>query len=357
MKKIKKLHIGCGSNILPGYTNIDKYNKNADVLADGIKLDYKDNSIDEIFTSHMIEHVVLKDFISMLKEWYRILKDNGHLTIRCPNHEVYIRNWLNGDDKYRWGDGLNCILGKQDRGSGYLNRNMFTPKRLKHLVKKEGFYVDTCTCYPTRKGDIKDGDVLCKATKKESLFNYLDEGWEKPLKKIKNGKRSMNWCLNHPITKELLNSNILKNKVIDIGCGVGQRAFIACKNKKCNIVGIDGSKNAIKYATENFKLPNLKFVVDDVTNMPFDSNSFDNAYMLAVIEHVQNTDLLLSEIKRIVVPKGRIFISVTENDYHSSPDHVHSFSVDGICKVLNEFKIINIFVKDHIIFITIENIK
>lgn len=355
MKKKVKLHIGCGSNILEGYINIDKYNPKADIISDGSKLKYKDNSIDEIFTSHMVEHVFLVDFIEMLFEWKRILKDDGILTIRCPNHEVYIKNWLDGSDEYRCGEGLTCILGKQNKGPGYLNRNLFTVKRLKYLVQKAGFSIDKCVECPTRGGHIKNGDILCIAIKRNSFSNDLDKAWGKSLEKVKSGKRNMNWCLSHPITKELLNSNILQKNVLDIGCGIGQRAFIACKDNKCSIIGIDGSNIAIQYANETFKLPKLKFVVGNITKMPFKDNYFDNAYMLAVIEHIQNTDLLLSEIKRVIRPGGKIFISVTENDYHSSPDHVHSFSVNKIRKIFNDFKMINIFVKHHIIFLTIEN--
>lgn len=164
-----KLHIGCGSNILLGYINIDKYNKRADVLTDGIKLNYKNNSINEILTSHMIEHVFLEDFIKMLKEWRRVLKDNGILIIRCPNHEVHIKNWINGNEEYRWGEGIECILGKHNKSPGHINRNMFTVKRLKYLVQNAGFYINKCVEYPTRSGYIKNGDILCKAIKREEV--------------------------------------------------------------------------------------------------------------------------------------------------------------------------------------------
>lgn len=189
-----------------------------------------------------------------------------------------------------------------------------------------------------------------------SLSEYLDKPWKTTLKNIKEGKRhSMSWCLKHLCTKELLNSNVLNGNVLDIGCGIGQRSFIACETNKCNIVGIDGSECAINYANKNYKNINLSFIVGDITKMPFNNNYFDNAFMLAVIEHVKDTNLLINEIKRVITSKGKIFISVTENDYHSSPDHVHSFSTDTICKAFKGLKIINHFVKDHIIFLTIEN--
>lgn len=160
-----KLHLGCGKNLLPGYVNIDKYNRHADRLMDVGQLDYPDNSVSEILTSHMIEHVPLSEFQAMLLEWKRTLKPGGRLTIRCPNHEPYIRMWLEGDDEYRWGAGLNTILGIQHRGPGHLNRNLFTVTRLEQLVREAGFEVRACQEFPTRTGHLPNGDILCQASK------------------------------------------------------------------------------------------------------------------------------------------------------------------------------------------------
>ena len=183
----------------------------------------------------------------------------------------------------------------------------------------------------------------------------LDNHWISVLNKGKKGKRfSMKWYLDHVITKELLNSCVLQGNVLDIGCGTGHRSFIAYEQSKCNIIGIDGSRYAINYANKKFSRNMLKFVNGDIISMPFLNNSFDNVYMLAVIEHVTNTKFLLSEIERVIVPKGKLFLCVTENDYHSSPDHVHIFSKRLLYKTFNAYKIINSFIKNHIIFMTIE---
>lgn len=164
-----KLHLGCGNNLLPGYVNIDKYNPQADRLMDGGQLDYPDASVSEILTSHMIEHVPLSEFQVMLQEWKRVLKPGGSLTIRCPNHELYMRMWLEGNDEYRWGAGLNTILGIQDRGPGNLNRNLFTVTRLEHLVHEAGFEVHACQEFPTRTGHLPNGDILCRASKPSAV--------------------------------------------------------------------------------------------------------------------------------------------------------------------------------------------
>ena len=188
------------------------------------------------------------------------------------------------------------------------------------------------------------------------MRTVLDDHWISALDKVKKGGKrfSMEWYLKHPITIELLNSCVLEDNVLDIGCGTGQRAFIVHEQEECNIVGIDGSAYAIDYANDKFGSTTLRFVNDNVTAMPFKNNSFDNAYMLAVIEHVSNTELLLSEIERVLAPGGTLFLCVTENDYHSSPDHVHVFSKTSLHETFKDYKIIDSFVKGNIIFMTVK---
>ena len=70
-----KLHLGCGERYLEGYTHID--------LADFEHIDYKmpvdnlsifeNNSIDEIYASHVVEYFDRDEVKLLLKEWNRVL--------------------------------------------------------------------------------------------------------------------------------------------------------------------------------------------------------------------------------------------------------------------------------------------
>jgi len=148
-----------------GYVNIDKYDSHADKRMDAGKLDYADGGVDEIYTSHMVEHVAPKDFQAMLCEWQRVLKSGGKLTIRCPNIEVYLKRWLAGDYKLRWGERLHWLLGSYEHGEGHFNRNFFEPQRMQEFVAAAGFRIEMCKAYQTRSGHMKDGDILCVAYK------------------------------------------------------------------------------------------------------------------------------------------------------------------------------------------------
>ena len=91
------LNVGCGwSNIskLKGFNNdnwkeirfdIDK-NVNPDIV--GTLTDMKlveTGSLDAIYSSHNIEHIYPHEVLIALKEFYRVLKDDGIVVITCPD--------------------------------------------------------------------------------------------------------------------------------------------------------------------------------------------------------------------------------------------------------------------------------
>lgn len=85
---IKKLHIGCGRNILDGWVNLDIFKmQGVDVVADlddckNTPLPFEENVFDEFYASHVIEHI--KNPLPMLQELYRIAKPNSKAIFRCP---------------------------------------------------------------------------------------------------------------------------------------------------------------------------------------------------------------------------------------------------------------------------------
>jgi predicted SAM-dependent methyltransferase len=85
--EIKKLHIGCGENILSGWLNSDYQPISDDILnLDATKaFSIKNNKFDYVFSEHMIEHISYSEGLSMLKECFRVLKKDGTLRVSTPN--------------------------------------------------------------------------------------------------------------------------------------------------------------------------------------------------------------------------------------------------------------------------------
>ena len=95
-----KLHLGCGRNILDGWINTD-YNtakfSGSDYLDVTKKFPYDNNSVDYIFSEHMIEHISYQDGKFMLEESFRVLKSSGKIRISTPDLKFLIK--LYNEDK------------------------------------------------------------------------------------------------------------------------------------------------------------------------------------------------------------------------------------------------------------------
>ena len=85
-----KLHLGCGKNLLPDYTNIDR-TENADIVHDIRTLDFIDNdTVDEIYISHVMEHFSRREIYSVLCEYNRVLKTGATLRISVPDFDSIV---------------------------------------------------------------------------------------------------------------------------------------------------------------------------------------------------------------------------------------------------------------------------
>jgi predicted SAM-dependent methyltransferase len=88
-----KLHLGCGRNILDGWINTD-YNTakfgGSEYLDVTKKFPYNNNSVDYIFSEHMIEHITYHEGKFMLEESFRVLKSGGKIRISTPDLKFLI---------------------------------------------------------------------------------------------------------------------------------------------------------------------------------------------------------------------------------------------------------------------------
>lgn len=81
-----KLNLGCGKDIKDGYVNLDSVKlPGVDIIFDINKphLPFKDNTFEEIYCSHVLEHV--NDLAKTMKELKRISKSGGKIIIRVPH--------------------------------------------------------------------------------------------------------------------------------------------------------------------------------------------------------------------------------------------------------------------------------
>lgn len=82
---MKKLNLGCGKDIKKDYVNLDSVNlPGVNVIhnLDKYPWPFKDNTFDEIYASHSLEH--LDSIIKPVEEIWRISKNNAKIKIKVP---------------------------------------------------------------------------------------------------------------------------------------------------------------------------------------------------------------------------------------------------------------------------------
>ncbi len=93
--------------------------------------------------------------------------------------------------------------------------------------------------------------------------------------------------------------------VLDIGCGTSAAFLKAISSRIKQGFGIDFKVN------ENINIPNIKtqrVMLED--RLPFQDSSFEIVTMLAVLEHIEREQEILSEIYRVLVPGGKLILTV-----------------------------------------------
>jgi GT2 family glycosyltransferase len=87
-----RLHLGCENRKIKGWVNIDINDKvKPDIIADVSDLNmFEDEAVDEIESCHPLEHLAHPDAITALKEWQRVLRNGGRLSLELTTLE---KNW------------------------------------------------------------------------------------------------------------------------------------------------------------------------------------------------------------------------------------------------------------------------
>jgi ubiquinone/menaquinone biosynthesis C-methylase UbiE len=115
-----------------------------------------------------------------------------------------------------------------------------------------------------------------------------------------------------------ISRHIENNKSISmLECGAGTASVSRFFNKKYNLknVILDNSIEALKIGEYFIKNDNLEItsILSEIKNMPFDDSSFDIVYLGGVMEYLEDLDLCILEIKRVLKPGGLLIFIVVPN--------------------------------------------
>lgn len=165
-RKIIKLNLGCGTEKLLGYVNIDVEKKcKPDVLCDftAQKLPFK--GVSEIVLFHTIEHINKKLHSRILRECWRVLKPDGRIIISYPEFLKCVKNWRTNyrGMKEFW---EHTIFGRQLYPSDFHVCIMHTPDFLD--VLKDCGFKDTVSIVET----LEPHNTVVTAVKGDRPLNY-----------------------------------------------------------------------------------------------------------------------------------------------------------------------------------------
>jgi ubiquinone/menaquinone biosynthesis C-methylase UbiE len=106
---------------------------------------------------------------------------------------------------------------------------------------------------------------------------------------------------------------------LDLGCGTGWAVCYVAKllSGKGNFIGIDISKKMIEKSEKNANgTPNVKFYVASSDDLPLESEYFDTIICTNSFHHYLRPEKTLEEVKRVLKPKGRLYIlDITADDF------------------------------------------
>lgn len=143
---------------------------------------------------------------------------------------------------------------------------------------------------------------------------------------------------------------LLKERMLDVGCALGDSLTEAKKLGWKKLYGVELSK----YAADKARKRGIDVKLGTLKDAKFPPNYFDVVTLQDVIEHVKDPCVEIAEVYRILKPGGIIFIVTPDIDgfwakllkkwwYHYKPgEHILYFSQKTIRKVLKDMGFTNI---------------
>ena len=125
-----------------------------------------------------------------------------------------------------------------------------------------------------------------------------------------NNDNSFNYL--YKTLRKLISKYKKDMSILDIGCGNGYLTKKITKDFK-NVVAIDNSKSAIKFAKKKYK-GSIKFINVDLDNFII-KKKFHIILLIEVIEHVYLPDLFLKKIVKFMNKNSILIISTPYHGY------------------------------------------
>ncbi|MBI4442383.1 MAG: methyltransferase domain-containing protein [Acidobacteria bacterium] len=129
-------------------------------------------------------------------------------------------------------------------------------------------------------------------------------------------------------------------KVLDAACGTGYGSALLGETATA-VFGVDISSDAVLYARQHYRGTNLHFGRCDCLALAFPSGWFDVVVAFEIIEHLENPEAFVAELRRVLAPSGVLLLSTPNRLYYTeergevNPFHQREFSFPELQQLLS----------------------
>ncbi|MBW4440329.1 MAG: methyltransferase domain-containing protein [Plectolyngbya sp. WJT66-NPBG17] len=131
--------------------------------------------------------------------------------------------------------------------------------------------------------------------------------------------------------------------VLDIASGEGYGSALLAK-RAGSVVGVDIDSASIDYARSHYgEIPNLKFLVGSCSAIPITDASIDVVVSFETIEHHDQHEEMMQEIKRVLKPDGILILSspnrlvYSDEPKQANPFHVKELYYEELVDLLKRY--------------------
>ena len=119
----------------------------------------------------------------------------------------------------------------------------------------------------------------------------------------------------------------LGKRILDIASGEGYGSALLAQNAM-SVVGVDISAEAVSHAKAMYQAGNLEFKIGSCHAIPLPDHSVDMVVSFETIEHHDEHEAMMREIKRVMISDGLLVISSPDKlEYSDKPGYTNPYHI------------------------------